>query len=203
MSTLALPTGRLYPTLIEYFHDKLGIDLPKLEERKYFYNNFIKDSDVNLFLAKPKSIANLVGCGYADIGVCGEDIILNSQYKNELEVIYVLGGFKVRISLCSRKTKEELFALKRPILVATEYDLIATEYFEKTGHPYYVFQTFGSTEGYVDLQDVDCIIDIVQTGKSLKSNNISELEVIAESSTVLFKRKDSNIDINFLNKNEL
>ena len=121
MSTLALPTGRLYPTLIEYFHNKLGVDLPKLEERKYFYNNFIKDSDVNLFLAKPKSIANLVGCGYADIGVCGEDIILNSQYKNELEVISVLGDFKVRISLCSRKTKEDFTTDK------TEHDRLNNE----------------------------------------------------------------------------
>lgn len=198
MSTLVLPTGRLYSPLVNYFLSEYNIELPKLEERKYFYKDFIKDSDINLFLAKPKSIANLVGCGYADIGICGQDIILNSQYKNELEVISVLGDLKVRISLCSKKTKEELLSLKRPILVATEYDIIATEYFEKIGHPYYIFQTFGSTEGYVDLQDVDCIIDIVQTGKSLKSNNISELEVIAESSTVIFKRKNNNININFL-----
>lgn len=196
MNTLVLPTGRLYSTLFDYFQKKLGITLPKIEARKYFYPNYIKDKNINLFLAKPKSIANIVGCGYADFGICGEDIILNSQYKNELEVISTLDDFKVRISLCSRKTKEELFSLKRPILVATEYDLIATEYFEKTSHPYYIFQTFGSTEGYVDLQDVDCIIDIVQTGESLKANNISELEVIAESSTVLFKRKDNKININ-------
>lgn len=196
MNTLVLPTGRLYSTLFDYFQKKLGITLPKIEARKYFYPNYIKDKNINLFLAKPKSIANIVGCGYADFGICGEDIILNSQYKNELEIISTLDNFKVRISLCSRKTKEELFSLKRPILVATEYDLIATEYFEKTSHPYYIFQTFGSTEGYVDLQNVDCIIDIVQTGESLKANNISELEVIAESSTVLIKRKDSNIDIN-------
>ena len=88
MSTLVLPTGRLYPSLIKYFHDNLGIKLPELKERKYYYHNFIRDYNMNLFLAKPKSIANLVGCGYADIGVCGEDIILNSQYKNEFFKIF-------------------------------------------------------------------------------------------------------------------
>lgn len=189
---LALPTGRLYSLLEEQFSNN-GIVLPSLKERRYYYKNFgnlPKVGDFDLFLAKPKSIANLVGAKYADFGICGEDIILNSQFYDELEIIQPVLDFKVNISLCSRYSKDELFSLKRPILVATEYDLIATKYFEKAGHPYYVFQTFGSTEGYIDLQDVDCIIDIVQTGSSLKANNINELEVISESKTVLFKRNN-------------
>lgn len=193
---IALPTGRLYPTLEKYFSN-IKITLPSLTERKYFYPNFVNGLD--LFLAKPKSIANLVGCGYAKYGICGEDIILNSLYKDELEVIEQLGEFKVRICLCSRFTKEELFNLKRPILVATEYENIATEYFEKSGHPYYVFQTYGSTEGYIDLQGVDCIIDIVQTGETLKQNHINILEDITTSSTVLFKRKDNKESFNLIN----
>lgn len=192
---LSLPTGRLYEYLSENFKEK-NIILPNLDERKYFYKNFIENTD--LFLAKPKSIANLVGCGYSDLGICGQDILLDSVYKNKLQVLSKIGDFKVKISLCSRKTLKELFSLKRPILVATEYENIATDYFTKFGHPYYIFQTFGSTEGYIDLQDVDCIIDIVQTGNSLKSNNINELEVISESSVVLFKRKDKDIKFDFL-----
>lgn len=190
-SRLVLPTGRLYPLLKDYFLTQKLV-LPSLEERKYYYKNFGSSNKIgifDLFLAKPKSIANLVGAKYADYGICGEDIILNSQFYNELEIIQPILDTKVNISLCSRYSKDELFSLKRPILVATEYDLIATKYFEKTGHPYYIFQTFGSTEGYIDLQDVDCIIDIVQTGNSLKANNIKELEIISESQTVLFKRK--------------
>lgn len=192
---LSLPTGRLYEYLFKYFKEK-NIVLPNLDERKYFYKEFIENTD--LFLAKPKSIANLVGCGYSDLGICGQDIILDSPYKNSLQVLSTIGDFKVKISLCSRKSLNEIFALKRPILVATEYENITTNYFQKFGHPYYIFQTFGSTEGYIDLQDVDCIVDIVQTGNSLKSNNINELEVIAESSVVLFKRKDKDINFDFL-----
>lgn len=192
--TIVLPTGRLYSVLTEHFSNK-GISLPSLSERKYFYPNFL--DNMNLFLAKPKSIANLVGCCYANLGVCGEDIILNSLYKDELEIIERIGDFKVKICLCSRLTKEELFSLKRPILVATEYENIATEYFEKIGHPYYIFQTYGSTEGYIDLQGVDCIIDIVQTGETLKKNAINILEDITTSSTVLFKRKNENYDFKF------
>lgn len=187
--TIVLPTGRLYSTLEDYFSFK-NIILPQLSERKYFYPNFINGFD--LFLAKPKSIANLVGCGYATVGICGEDIILNSLYKDELEIIERIGDFKVKICLCSRLTKEDLFSLNRPILVATEYENIATEYFEKIGHPYYIFQTYGSTEGYIDLQGVDCIIDIVQTGETLKKNSINILEEITTSSIVLFKRKNDN-----------
>lgn len=188
---LTLPTGRLYPLLENYFSNR-GIILPSINKRKYYYNNFGELPEIgkfDLFLAKPKSIANLVGAKYSDFGICGEDIILNSQFFDELEIVQPVLDFKVNISLCSRYSKDELFYLKRPILVATEYDLIATKYFEESGHPYYVFQTFGSTEGYIDLQDVDCIIDIVQTGDSLRANNIHELEVISESKTVLFKRK--------------
>lgn len=194
---LTIPTGRLYHYLTDNFKN-IGINLPNLSERKYFYSNYFDNINIDLFLAKPKSIANLVGCGYSDLGICGEDIILNSQFKNDLEKISKIGDFKVKISLCSRLSKEELFSLKRPILIATEYENIATEYFEKTGHPYYIFQTFGSTEGYIDLQDVDCIIDIVQTGNSLKSNKLNELEVIAESSIIFFKNKNKIIDKNIL-----
>lgn len=190
MSTLVIPSGRLYNSL----KDKLSeynVILPFEHERKYFNADFFGKGQ-NLFIAKPKSIANLVGNNHVDFGICGEDIIYNSEFINELEIIKDFSLHQVKICLCSRLSKEELFKLNRPIVVATEYELIAHNYFMKNRHPYYVLQTFGGTEGYVDLMGVDCIIDIVESGNTLRKNDIHMLEEIITSSTVLFKRKDNN-----------
>lgn len=121
----------------------------------------------------------------AEFAFCGNDIINNSDYNQSIYPIYSTGLNKIKICLCSRLDKETLLHLKRPVIVASEFEIIASRYFTNLGVPHYIINTGGSTEGYLDL-NADCIIDVVDTGKTLKDNNISIIDILFKSETTLF-----------------
>lgn len=181
---LVLPKGRLYPLLCKWFKGKMDIDLPSSESRVYFYENFF--GDCSLFLAKPKSIPQLIHSKVAVFGICGEDIIVdNDIYDGGIKLLYKFGLNTVKICLCANKTKEEIFKNKGINIVATEFPNISSRYFTERKLPHYCLNTFGSTEGFLNL-GADCIIDVVDSGKTLKENGISVLDVLFESTTSLF-----------------
>lgn len=75
--------------------------------------------------------------------------------------------------------------MKRPIIVATEYENLANQHFTEIGIPHYVLNTYGSTEGYIDL-GADCIIDVVETGETLRQNNINIIDILGHSTLKMF-----------------
>ena len=84
-------------------------------------------------------------------------------------------------------TLDELTSLKHPIICATEFETIAKHYFTNKMHcPYYILNTSGSTEGYIDI-GADCIIDVVETGATLKANDIKILSNIINTDTCIFE----------------
>ena len=172
--TLVLPKGRLYNKLISFFQEK-GFSLPEESTRQYHFPNWFGDCD--LFLAKPKAIPQLLYSKIAEFAFCGYDIINNSDYNDCIYPLFSTGLNEIKICLCSRLSKEELFHMKRPVIVASEFEIIASRYFTNLGIPHYVISTGGSTEGYLDLK-ADCIIDVVDTGKTLKENNIDILDTL-------------------------
>ena len=92
---------------------------------------------------------------------------------------------KIKIVLASKYKNFD--DLTKPIkVVATEFTKIASEYFGNIKHtPYYVLNTYGSTEGYTDIC-CDCIIDVCETGDTLRANGLYINDVIFESCTALF-----------------
>lgn len=180
--TLVLPKGRLYNKLISFFQEK-GFSLPEETTRQYHFPNWFGDCD--LFLAKPKAIPQLLYSKMAEFAFCGYDIINNSDYTDCIYPLFSTGLNEIKICLCSRLSKEELFHMKRPVIVASEFEIIASRYFTNLGIPHYIISTGGSTEGYLDLK-ADCIIDVVDTGKTLKENNIDILDTLFVSDTKLF-----------------
>lgn len=181
--TLVLPKGRLYKSIKDLFNQK-GIELPDENNRQYFFENYFEDC--NLFLAKPKAIPQLIGTKMCEFAFCGEDIILNSEYVSDIQQLKRFNDMnKIKIVLASKcKNFDDL---KNPIkVVATEFPKIASDYFSEIKHiPHYVLNTYGSTEGYINIC-CDCIIDVCETGDTLQANGLYINDVILESCTSLF-----------------
>ena len=182
-SLLAIPKGRLYEGISNLF-EEIGIILPPADSRQYYYPDFQKDC--SLYIAKPKAIPELMHAGIADFCLCGLDIMKNNEYYDAMDLLKHTGLNPIRICLCSRyKTLDELCSFKKPIVCATEFESIAAKEFTELMHPHYILNTAGSTEGYVEI-GADCIIDVVDTGKSLEANGLYINKVLFNSDTCLF-----------------
>lgn len=197
---LVVPKGRLYKSIKRLFELK-GIDMPCEDTRQYYFPDW--SEDCALFIAKPKAIPELMHSKFAEFGICGFDIMSNSEYSKDVELLKHTGLNKVKVCLCSKMSMDELTHLKRPVIVATEFDIIASHYFTKLGVPHYILNTAGSTEGYIDI-GADCIIDVVETGETLRANGINIVDVITKTDTCIYEHSSlcdcwlpSNIHIVF------
>lgn len=175
---IALPKGRLYHQLSEMF-SKLGIQLPQ-ETRQYFFKDFF-GKDINLFIAKPKAIPQLLESNLCQYGFCGSDLMKESMVDTNLMVSTDFNS--IDIVLATKRNYS--FPKNRPVICATEFPNISSSYFSTKGIPHYILQTGGGTEGYSDI-GADCIIDICETGDTLRQNNLEIKEYLAKSSTCLY-----------------
>lgn len=176
LPTIALPKGRLYKQLYD-FYDYIGITLPHPNTKKYFFEEYF--DDCNLFIVKPKSIPQLINSKIIEFGFCGYDIVDNTDYNDSVIKIFDTNLNKVRLVVALRDNMNDLLKQKRPLIIATEYEVVATNYFTKLGVPHYVINTTGSTEGYIDV-GADVIIDVVETGNTLVENGLTIYETLYE-----------------------
>ena len=191
LPTIVVPKGRLSEQIIRLFKI-IGYELPDIERtRKYFYEQFFDDAD--LFFAKPKAVPNLINSRICEFGFCGDDIIADCEYSSSdfsvssIEKLCSLHLNEIEIDVASKHPDilSRRSEIKRPLIVATEFPTISNHYFTKLGIPHYTLYTGGSTEGYVDI-GADCIVDVVETGETLKANGIGIIDTIMKSSTSLF-----------------
>lgn len=187
--TLVIPKGRLYTQINEIIKSILGKELPNQSERRCFWPNWF--NELNIFIAKPKSIPQLIETGICEYGFCGKDIIKEHQFLGNIDIIKETHLNEVDIVLACKVDLNSI--TNRPIIIATEFPHIAEKYFtEKLNKPHYILNTAGSTEGYADLC-ADCIIDVCETEKSLKENGFDKKIYLFKSSTCLIKNRDSKI----------
>ena len=180
---LVIPKGRLY-TGIKHMFNECNIELPNENIRQYYFPDW--SDDCSLFIAKPKAIPELIASKFCEFGICGYDMVKNSEYENDIELLQHTGLNKVKICLCSKYNMNELKKLKRPVIVATEFETLANHYFNKLGIPYYILNTAGSTEGYINI-GADCIIDVVETGETIRANNLNIIDTLIETDTCIFE----------------
>ncbi len=179
--TIALTKGRLaYDTL--NILEKAGITCSEMQDkdtRKLIFTN--EELGIRFFLAKGNDVPTYVEYGVADIGVCGKDIIMEEQ-RSLYEVID-LGFGKCKMCVCGPKSSEELLKHHELIRVATKYPNIAKDYFYNKKHQTVeIIKLNGSVElaPLVGLSEV--IVDIVETGSTLKENGLVILEDICDIS---------------------
>ena len=175
--TFALGKGRLANKTMELL-EKMGITCEEMKDkssRKLVFVN--EEKKFRFFLAKGSDVPTYVEYGAADIGVVGKDTVLEEN-RRVYEVLD-LGFGKCRMCVCGPESARELLLHHERIRVASKYHNIAKDYFYNKKHQTVdIIRLNGSVElgPMVGLSDV--IVDIVETGSTLKENGLAVLEEI-------------------------
>ncbi len=186
MLNVALPKGRLGEKVYAMF-EKAGFECPSLKEqnRKLIFEN--EEVGVRYFWVKPSDIAIYVERGAADIGVAGKDILL--EYNPDVYELLDLGIGKCRMAVAAKKDFKD--DPVRTLRVATKFSNIAKNYYTSIDRDIDIIHLNGSIEiaPILDLSDV--IVDIVETGTTLKENQLEVFETIVPISARLIANKSS------------
>ncbi len=175
--TFALGKGRLASKTLELF-EQIGITCEEMKDknsRKLIFTN--EKLKLRFFLAKGPDVPTYVEYGAADIGIVGRDTILEEN-RNVYEVLD-LGFGKCRMCVCGPASARELLLHHERIRVASKYPGIAKDYFYNKKHQTVdIIKLNGSVElgPLVELSDV--IVDIVETGSTLRENGLEVLEEV-------------------------
>ena len=171
--------------------ENLGIRCDEIKDkstRKLIFQD--DEHKLRFFLAKGPDVPTYVEYGAADLGVVGSDIIEEEQ-RRVIELLD-LGFGKCRMCVCGPKEAKELLLHREQIRVATKYPVIAKDYFHnKKYQTVDIIKLNGSVElgPIVELSDV--IVDIVETGSTLRENGLDVLEEISPISSRLIVNRVS------------
>ncbi|MEG0688951.1 MAG: ATP phosphoribosyltransferase [Hungatella sp.] len=196
--TIALTKGRLATKTLELF-EQIGITCEEMKDphsRKLIFVN--EELGIRFFLAKANDVPTYVEYGAADLGISGKDTILE-EGRTLYEVID-LGIGRCKMCVCGPESARELLQHHALIRVATKYPHIAKDYFYNKKHQTVeIIKLNGSIElaPIVGLSEV--IVDIVETGSTLRENGLTVLEEICDLSArvivnqVSMKRENERI----------
>lgn len=179
--TVALAKGRLAEKAMDLF-GRIGIDCEEMKDkksRKLIFSN--EELEMRFFLAKASDVPTYVEYGAADLGIVGKDTILEEGRKL-YEVLDLKTG-KCRMCVCGPEGARERLKHHELIRVATKYPHIAKDYFyNRKYQTVEIIKLNGSVElaPIVGLSDV--IVDIVETGSTLRENGLSVLEEVCQLS---------------------
>ena len=186
MLNVALPKGRLGEKVYAMF-EKAGFPCPSIHDgsRKLIFEN--EQAGVRYFWVKPSDVAIYVERGAADIGVAGKDILL--EYEPDVYELLDLNTGKCRMAVAAKKNFQD--NPQRTLRVATKFSNIAAQYYRSKGRDIDIIHLNGSIElaPILDLSDV--IVDIVETGTTLKENDLVVYETIVPISARLIANKAS------------
>ncbi|MBQ8358438.1 MAG: ATP phosphoribosyltransferase [Oscillospiraceae bacterium] len=186
MLNVALPKGRLGEKVYAMF-EKAGFPCPSINDgsRKLIFEN--ETAGVRYFWVKPSDVAIYVERGAADIGVAGKDILLD--YEPEVYELLDMNTGKCRMAVAAKKGFCD--NPQRTLRVATKFANIAARYYRSKGRDIDIIHLNGSIElaPILDLSDV--IVDIVETGPTLKENDLVVYETIVPISARLIANKAS------------
>lgn len=183
---VALPKGRLGEKVYAMF-EQAGFECPSIKEnnRKLIFEN--EEKKVRYFWVKPSDVAIYVERGAADIGVAGKDILL--EYEPEVYELLDLNIGKCRMAVAAPKGFVD--KKNKTLKVATKFANIAKDYYTKMGRDIDIIHLNGSIEIAPILGLSDVIVDIVETGTTLKENNLEVIETIVPISARFIANKTS------------
>ncbi len=184
--SIALPKGRLGEKVYERFA-RAGYPCPEVlsESRKLIFEN--PDLSVRYFWAKPSDVPIYVERGAADIGVAGKDILL--EYEPDVYELADLDTGKCR--MCVAGPAGVYQDDKKTLRVATKFSCIARMHYAKKGRDIDIIHLNGSIEIAPIIGLSDVIVDIVETGSTLRENHLEILETIVPLSARLIANRAS------------
>ena len=173
MLNVALPKGRLGEKVYNIF-EKAGFECPSIKEnnRKLIFEN--KEKGVRYFWVKPSDVAIYVERGSADIGVAGKDILL--EYSPDVYELSDLDMGKCKMAVAAKNDFRD--DLQKTLRVATKFTNITKDFYNLKGREIDIIHLNGSIEIAPILGLSDVIVDIVETGTTLKENNLTVIETI-------------------------
>lgn len=186
MLNVALPKGRLGEKVYSMF-EKAGFECPSIKEnnRKLIFEN--EEKAVRYFWVKPSDVAIYVERGAADIGVAGKDILL--EYEPDIYELLDLDIGKCKMAVAAKADFRD--DTQKTLRVATKFTNITKNYYAAQGRDIDIIHLNGSIEIAPILGLSDVIVDIVETGTTLKENNLEVIESIVPISARLIANKSS------------
>ena len=184
---IALPKGRLGEKVYAMF-EAAGFDCPSIKEdnRKLTFEN--EEKGIRFFWVKPSDVAIYVERGAADIGVAGKDILL--EYSPDVYELLDLDIGKCNVAVAAPNGFKD--NNKRALKVATKFANIAKAHYSAKGREIDIIHLNGSIELAPILSLSDVIVDIVETGRTLKENGLEVVEYIVPISARLIANKASS-----------
>lgn len=175
--TIALAKGRLAKDVMEIL-EHVGVTCEEMKDkntRKLIFTN--EELGLKFFLAKPSDVPTYVEYGAADIGVVGKDTLL--EEGRSLYEVYDLNIGKCRMCVCGPQSAKEKLQHHELIRVASKYPNIAKDYFYNTKHQTVeIIKLNGSVELAPIVGLAEVIVDIVETGATLRENGLQVLEEV-------------------------
>ena len=182
---IAMAKGRLAKQAVKLFR-KAGINLPEdmLDSRKLIFS--LPDEGLEIILVKPADVPIYVEYGTADLGIVGKDTLLEEN-RDLYEVLDLQFG-KCRFALAGLPDRKESLLQRQ---VSTKYPDFTRRHFRSKGEPVEIIKLNGSIELAPLTGLADTILDIVQTGRTLKENGLIVYEDIKQLSARLVVNKVS------------
>ena len=183
---IAIPKGRVYEDFMPLLQDSVyAIKDDQKKSRKMLLDT--KSPDVKVLVIRGWDIPTYITTGAADLGIVGKDILLEKDEEEFVELLdFKLG--KCRLSLAG---SSELIRSFGKLRIATKYPKSSISFMNSIGIQAEIIYLNGSQEIAPKLGLSDAIIDLVDSGKTLKDNGLKEIEQIAEISTRLIANKAS------------
>jgi ATP phosphoribosyltransferase len=184
---IALPKGRLGEKVYAIF-EAVGYGCPSIldNNRKLIFEN--EAAGIRYFWVKPSDVAIYVERGAADLGVAGKDILM--EYAPDVYELLDLDMGKCRVCVAAKKGFRD--DLDRTLRVATKFTKIARDFYARKSREIDIIKLNGSIELAPILGLSDVIVDIVETGTTLRENDLEIVEMIDSISARLIANKSSH-----------
>jgi ATP phosphoribosyltransferase len=178
MLTIALSKGKLIEPALDLFR-RAGYEIVGLsgESRRLIFVS--PENDMTFLIVRPSDVPTYVEYGGADAGIVGKDVLM--EQESDVYEPLDLGFGACRICVASLRGEGSNDRLSSKIRIATKYPRISERYFNKRGIPVEIIKLYGSIELAPVVGLADRIVDLVETGSTLKAHDLVELEVIAQS----------------------
>jgi len=188
--TIALPKGRLLSPALDLL-ESLGCDVHALRgaSRRLIFDDAAHGT--RLLLLKPFDVVTFVEHGAADLGIVGQDVLLETD-SDVFEPLTLPFGF-CRIVLAARRERAQTdWRRAASLRIASKYPRITRRFFVERGWSAEIIPLHGSVEIAPALGLSDLLVDIVDTGRTLKENGLIELETICTSQAALIVNRASH-----------
>lgn len=178
MLTIALSKGKLIDSALTLFR-KAGYDITGLsgDSRRLMFVS--PEHEMTFLIVRPSDVPTYVEYGGADAGIVGKDVLM--EQESDVYEPLDLGFGACRICVAALQGEATSDRLSSKLRIATKYPTITEKYFNQRGIPVEIVKLYGSIELAPIVGLADRIVDLVETGSTLKANGLVEVEVIGRS----------------------